>query len=183
MTGLWKAWKAKSRLTPLSTSPLEISPKAGEISTFPPLRRRRRMEKWKTKARFPTFPPPRFPSSNIKERNSGQHRHRPWRRSTPPQPTSSNWVTLFIEATRAGVLIVADQTRSTRPSLLACSIRIEATKPSPRIACSNSTGSTNQSQPPWTNWSPPSGSRWPLDCALREQNPRWGPDNGLRSMS
>ena len=60
MTGLWKAWKAKSRLPPLSTSPLEISPTAGEISTFPQPRRRRRMEKWKTKSRFSTFPPPRF---------------------------------------------------------------------------------------------------------------------------
>ena len=28
MTGLWKAWKAKNRLPPLSTSPLEISPRA-----------------------------------------------------------------------------------------------------------------------------------------------------------
>jgi DNA replication protein DnaC len=60
MPGLWKAWKAKSRLSPLSTSPLAISPKDGEIPTFPQLRRRRRMEKWKTKGRFPTFPPPRF---------------------------------------------------------------------------------------------------------------------------
>ena len=39
MAGLWKAWKAKGRLPPLSTSPLEISPSAGEISTFPQLRR------------------------------------------------------------------------------------------------------------------------------------------------
>src|ERR1035441_5837949 len=57
---LWKAWKAKSRLPPLSTSPLEISPKGGAIPTFPQLRRRGRMEKWKTKSRFPTFPPPRM---------------------------------------------------------------------------------------------------------------------------
>ena len=60
MLGLWKAWKAKDRLPTLSTSPLEISPKAGEFPTFPPRRRRRRMEKWKTKSRFSTFPPPRF---------------------------------------------------------------------------------------------------------------------------
>ena len=31
MPGLWKAWKAKSRLPPLSTSPLEISPKAARF--------------------------------------------------------------------------------------------------------------------------------------------------------
>jgi hypothetical protein len=60
MPGLWKVWEAKGRLPTLSTSPLEISPTAGEISTFPQLRPRRRMEKWKTKSRFPTFPPPRF---------------------------------------------------------------------------------------------------------------------------
>src|SRR5438874_1836318 len=51
MPELWKAWKAKSRLPPLSTSPLGISPKGGEIPTFPQLRRRGRMEKWKTKSR------------------------------------------------------------------------------------------------------------------------------------
>ena len=39
MTGLWKAWKAKSRLSTLPTSPLEIR-KRGEIPTFPQLRRR-----------------------------------------------------------------------------------------------------------------------------------------------
>jgi hypothetical protein len=38
MAGLWKAWKAKGRLPPLSTNPLGISPSAGEISTFPQLR-------------------------------------------------------------------------------------------------------------------------------------------------
>ena len=38
MPGLWKAWKAKGRLPTLSTSPLEISPTAGEIPTFPPPR-------------------------------------------------------------------------------------------------------------------------------------------------
>jgi hypothetical protein len=31
MPGLWKEWKAKNRLPTLSTSPLGISPKAGEI--------------------------------------------------------------------------------------------------------------------------------------------------------
>lgn len=55
MPGLWKAWKAKSRLPTLSTSPLGISPKGGEIPTFPQLQRSG-LEKWKTKSRFPTFP-------------------------------------------------------------------------------------------------------------------------------
>jgi hypothetical protein len=53
MPGLWKAWKAKSRLTTLSTSPLEISPTAGEIPTFPQRRRRGRWKSGKPKAGFP----------------------------------------------------------------------------------------------------------------------------------
>jgi len=67
MPGLWKAWKAKTGLPTLSTSPLGISPKASEIPTFPQLRRRGRMEKWKTKSRFSTFPPPRFVSLKTKK--------------------------------------------------------------------------------------------------------------------
>src|SRR5437867_2234584 len=77
MPGLWKEWKAKGRLPTLSTSPLEISPKAGEISTFPQLRPRRRMEKWETKSRFPTFPPPRFLSLKNKKTAAGGLRPRP----------------------------------------------------------------------------------------------------------
>ena len=34
MPGLWKAWKAKSRLPTLSTSPLEISPKPARFPHF-----------------------------------------------------------------------------------------------------------------------------------------------------
>jgi hypothetical protein len=77
MPGLWKAWKAKGRLPPLSTSPLEISPKHGEIPTFPQFRRRGRMEKWKTKSTFPTFPPPR--TLSLKTRHT-----RPGRAYRPP---------------------------------------------------------------------------------------------------
>src|SRR5689334_7212960 len=36
MPGLWKPWKAKSRLPTLSTSPLEISPKTQRDSHIPP---------------------------------------------------------------------------------------------------------------------------------------------------
>ena len=87
MTGLWKAWKAKDRLPPLSTSPLEISPTAGEIPTFPQLRRRGRMGKWKTKIRFSTFPPPRILLS-LQAKTPPQAGLRPcaWRRrSAPPK--------------------------------------------------------------------------------------------------
>jgi hypothetical protein len=82
MAVLWKAWKAKSRLPPLPTSPLEIPPKTGGIPTFPQCRRRRRLEKWKTKCRFPTFPPPRFPLSNQATTTAGAAS--PLRRGTPP---------------------------------------------------------------------------------------------------
>ncbi|HEY1337992.1 MAG TPA: hypothetical protein VGF59_10805 [Bryobacteraceae bacterium] len=55
MPGLWKGWKAKTRLPTLSTSPLEISPKArrdSHISTAPAC------AGWKSgkpKAGFPLF--------------------------------------------------------------------------------------------------------------------------------
>ena len=79
MTGLWKEWQAKSRLPTLSTSPLEISPNSrrdSHISTAPasvtyPRRNSRQaknrkmwaVEKWKSKTRIPTFPPPRQPAA------------------------------------------------------------------------------------------------------------------------
>jgi len=87
MPGLWKAWKAKTRLPPLSTSPLEITPKDGVIPTFPQLRRRRRMEKWKTKSGFPTFPPPRM-YMDLKDKNRAAGGLRPppgGGRSAPPK--------------------------------------------------------------------------------------------------
>jgi hypothetical protein len=60
MAERWKAWKSKSRISPLPTVPWK-SRKQREIPTFPQLRRKQAMEKWKTKSRFPTFPPPRIP--------------------------------------------------------------------------------------------------------------------------
>ncbi len=90
MPRLWKEWKAKGRLPTLSTSLLGISPKAGEIPTFPQLGRSS-LEKWKTKIRFPTFPAP------LRDYNPGfasQTKTRPLgglrppsrlRRSAPPQ--------------------------------------------------------------------------------------------------
>jgi len=90
MAVLWKAWKAKSRLPPLPTSPLEIPPMTGGIPTFPPRRRRRRTEKWKTKTRFPTFPPPRFPLSQQAKTPAGAAS--PLRRgfAAPPRHTSAS---------------------------------------------------------------------------------------------
>src|ERR1035441_2111375 len=74
MPGLWKAWKAKSRLPPLSTSPLEISPKGGAVPTFPQLRRGGagggRRGKKKTSP-----PPPSFhePLGNLAKRRRDSH--------------------------------------------------------------------------------------------------------------
>src|ERR1039457_7380129 len=85
MPGLWKAWKAKSRLPHLSTSPLEIPTKGGAIPTFPQLRRRRRMEKWETKSRFPTFPSPRmYMDLKDKNRAAGGLRPPPGGGGVPP---------------------------------------------------------------------------------------------------
>ena len=59
--GAVESVESQKQAFPSFHEPLEISPTAGEIPTFPPRRRRRRMGKWKTKNRFPTFPPPRCP--------------------------------------------------------------------------------------------------------------------------
>ena len=78
MPGLWKTWKADGRLSHSFHEPLGISTKAGEIPTFPQLRRQGRMERRKTKITFPTSPPPRFhsfhppktPAANVLRRDA-----------------------------------------------------------------------------------------------------------------
>jgi hypothetical protein len=74
--------------------PLEISPQAGEIPTFPQLRRRGLMEKWKTKSRFSTFPPPRILISR-NPKTPTQMGYRPWWRSTPPHPDIYEFGNIF----------------------------------------------------------------------------------------
>jgi hypothetical protein len=70
--GAVESVESQKQASPSFHSPLEISPKAGEISTFPQLRRKQAVEKWKTKSRFPTFPPPRIPFfQEPKNRTSG----------------------------------------------------------------------------------------------------------------
>ena len=54
MAELWKAGKAKGRLSPPPPAPWKSRPHR-EIPTFPQ-RRRNGLEKWKTKNRFSTFP-------------------------------------------------------------------------------------------------------------------------------
>jgi hypothetical protein len=75
MAGLWKAWKTKSRFPTLPTSPLEISPEAGEIPTFPQLRRRGaegKVENQKQVFHFPTAPCLLFLSQKKKKKpNAG----------------------------------------------------------------------------------------------------------------
>jgi hypothetical protein len=57
MPGLWEAWKAKGRLPTLPTSPLEISPTAGEIPTFPTSAGKACWKSGKPKAGFPLSHP------------------------------------------------------------------------------------------------------------------------------
>jgi len=83
MPGLWKAWKANSRLPPLSTSPLEISPTEGEIPTFPQLRPRWRWESGKPRAGFPLSHRLGFTLSKIKT-TAGGLRPRPRGGATAP---------------------------------------------------------------------------------------------------
>jgi hypothetical protein len=56
MPGSCKAWKSKNSFSPLPTPPLEISPKAGEIPTFP----QPRVPGWKRGK-----PPTGFPLSHV----------------------------------------------------------------------------------------------------------------------
>jgi len=46
--GAVESVESQKQASPVLHSPLEISPRTGEIPTFPQLRRRGRMEKWKT---------------------------------------------------------------------------------------------------------------------------------------
>ncbi len=84
MPGLWKAWKAKGRLPTLSTSPLEISPKAGEIPTFPQLRRLGGWKSGKPKAGFPLSHRPDSPLSKPRHHTGRAIAPRPRRRFAPP---------------------------------------------------------------------------------------------------
>ena len=56
MPGPWKAWKSNNSFPTLSTAPWE-SHRKREIPTFP-TPGFAALGKWKTKSRFPTFPPP-----------------------------------------------------------------------------------------------------------------------------
>src|SRR5450759_4367400 len=68
MAGLRKAWKTKSRFHKLPTSPLEISPEAGEIPTFPQLRRRGGWKSGKPRAGFPLSHRPFFSLSKRRKK-------------------------------------------------------------------------------------------------------------------
>ena len=90
MPGLWKAWKATNRLPPLSTSPLGISPRTGEIPTFPQRRRRGRWKSGKPKAGFPlSHRPEYFSSQRKKTKPAGGLRPPPeaWRLGINPTST------------------------------------------------------------------------------------------------
>jgi hypothetical protein len=82
----WKEWKAKSRLPTLSTSPLEISPKTGEIPTFPPAPAARAdgiVENQRQVSHYPTAPDTYL--SKAKGNGGRAIALRPRRRSAPPK--------------------------------------------------------------------------------------------------
>src|SRR5260370_36055091 len=60
--GAVESVESQKQASPSSHSPLEISPRTGEISTFLQLRRKQAVEKWKTKKQVSHFPTaPRIP--------------------------------------------------------------------------------------------------------------------------
>ncbi len=54
--GAVESVESQKQASPSSHSPLEISPRTGEIPTFPQLRRKQAVEKWKTKKQVSHFP-------------------------------------------------------------------------------------------------------------------------------
>src|SRR5579862_7724232 len=88
---LWKCGACGKRGKPKTGFPLfprapwKSRQKAARFPHSQQLRRRRRMEKWKTKSRFPTFPPPRFLSHKKKTTPRGGLRPPAARRFAPPQ--------------------------------------------------------------------------------------------------
>src|SRR5437763_10434555 len=76
--GAVESVESHKQASPSFHEPLGNPAKSGEIPTFPQRRRRGRMEKWKTKSRFSTFPPPRFLSlRNTKPKARGRAVARP----------------------------------------------------------------------------------------------------------
>ena len=58
--GAVESVESQKQASPSFHEPLGNLANSRRVPTFPQPRRRRRMEKWKTKGRFPAFPPPRF---------------------------------------------------------------------------------------------------------------------------
>ena len=101
--GLWKAWKAKGRLPTLPTSPLEISPKTGEIPTFPQLRRTKADGKVENQKQVSHFPTASIPLST-KEQNRSAGGLRP----PPPAALRSASVVSFYSAVVGNFLSALD---------------------------------------------------------------------------
>src|SRR5450755_1083305 len=106
MAGLWKAWKTKSRFPTLPTSPLEISPKAGGIPTFPQLRRRGGWKSGKPRAGFPLSHRPWFLSLKKKRRENPRHG-----RASPPARGGASRLAEDVRSNCrcSGEIIVVDQ--------------------------------------------------------------------------
>src|SRR5262245_53764903 len=100
MPGLWKGWKAKSRLPTLSTSPLEISPTAAR---FPHSHSSDDEGGWKSgkpKAGFPPFHRPESLFQISRRRRSGFALRRPAALRSPVANDIYRSVTFPGEATR-----------------------------------------------------------------------------------
>jgi hypothetical protein len=108
MPGLWKEWKAKGRLPTLPTSPSEISPKTGEIPTFPQPRRRGPDGKVENQKQVSHFPTASIPLST-KEQNRSAGGLRP----PPPAALRSASVVSFYSAGVGNFLSALDITRGT----------------------------------------------------------------------
>ena len=93
MPGLWKAWKAKDRLPTLPPSPLEISPRTGEIPTFPQAPATKADGKVENQKQVSHFPTASIPLST-KEQNRSAGGLRP----PPPAALRSASVVSFYSA-------------------------------------------------------------------------------------
>jgi len=98
MPGLWKAWKAKSRLPTLSTSPLEISPKDGRDFHIPtaPAKRSGKVENQRQVSHFPV-------PLRDDEPGSRPSTHQEW-------PISSAWINLQLRDSDSSIEEISHST-------------------------------------------------------------------------
>src|ERR1700730_16298983 len=111
MPGLWKAWKAKSRLPPVSTGPWKSRQGQARFPHFHSSGGKQADGKVENQKQVSHFPTATNPFSRNQNRATGGLRPPPCAASLRPASANDVYhsVTLSGEATRPGVLIVADQ--------------------------------------------------------------------------